>query len=62
MSTIYHYCSPEVFDLVMRTKTLRLSDLDKTNDYLEKEWGGRLIEKVLNDELQRDSIQIDLRK
>lgn len=62
MSTIYHYCSPEVFDLVMRNKTLRLSDLDKTNDYLEKEWGGRLIEKVLNDELQRDSIQIDLRK
>lgn len=62
VSIIYHYCSPEVFDLVIRNKKLRLSDLDKTNDYLEKEWGGRLIEKVLSEELRKRGIEIDVRQ
>lgn len=62
VSTIYHYCSPEVFDLVMRTKTMRMSDLDKTNDYMEKEWGAHLIEEVLSDELKKHGIKIDLRE
>lgn len=62
MATIYHYCSPEVFDLVIRNRTIRLSDLDKTNDYMEKEWGARLIEMVLVNELRRRNIDIDLKK
>lgn len=62
MTIIYHYCSPEVFDLVIRNRTIRLSDLDKTNDYMEKEWGSRLIEKVLVEELKKRRIAIDLKK
>lgn len=61
-SVIYHYCSPEVFDLIIRNSTIRLSNLDKTNDYMEKEWGSRLIENVLNNELKKEGINIDLRK
>lgn len=61
MATIYHYCSPEVFDLVVKNRTIRLSDLDKTNDYMEKEWGSKLIEKVLCEELCKRDISIDLR-
>lgn len=37
-SVIYHYCSPEVFDLIITEGTIRLSNLDKTNDYMEEEW------------------------
>lgn len=61
-NVIYHYCSPDVFDLIIRNHTIRLSNIDKTNDYLEKEWGSRLIENVLNNELKREKIEVDLRK
>lgn len=44
MQTIYHYCSIETFSLIIKNKAIRLSDLDKTNDYMEKRWGVALIE------------------
>lgn len=30
---IYHYCSLETFVQIIKNKTIRLSDLNKTNDY-----------------------------
>ena len=39
MSNIYHYCSLDTFAQIIKNKTIRLSDLNKTNDYMEKKWG-----------------------
>lgn len=44
---IYHYCSTETFFSIVTNKCLRLSDITKTNDYLEKEWSLRVQEEVL---------------
>ena len=61
LQTIYHYCSIETFSLIIKNKAIRLSDLDKTNDYMEKRWGVALIEDALKKELENLSIKIDLR-
>lgn len=34
---IYHYCSINTFDSIMRNKTIRLSDITKSNDSKEKQ-------------------------
>ena len=36
IDTIYHYCSIDTFFSIIQNKTLRLSDLNKTNDSMEK--------------------------
>lgn len=41
--SIYHYCSLETFSQIIKNKTIRLSDLNKTNDYMEKKWGERFV-------------------
>lgn len=41
MGKLYHYCSNEKFFNIIKTKTIRLSDISKSNDYLEL--------KLLND-------------
>ena len=38
MSCIYHYCSLDVFHLIIKNKSIRLSDISKTNDSQEKVW------------------------
>ena len=60
METIYHYCSLDTFMQVIGNKTIRLSDLDKTNDYMEKRWGIELLQEVLNKELIQNSINMNL--
>lgn len=35
VSTVYHYCSLETFLSIIKNKTIRLSDVNKSNDYLE---------------------------
>ena len=52
--SIYHYCSLETFSQIVKNKTIRLSDLNKTNDYMEKKWGKDLLYGVLCDELKRN--------
>lgn len=51
--SIYHYCSLETFSQIVKNKTIRLSDLNKTNDYMEKKWGKDLLYGVLCDELKK---------
>ena len=36
MGLIYHYCSMDTFNIIMKNKTLRLSDITKSNDSQEK--------------------------
>ena len=52
MGNIYHYCSLDTFAQIIKNKTIRLSDLNKTNDYMEKKWGMKLLYRTLCDELQ----------
>lgn len=40
MGIIYHYCSLDTFVQIVKNKTIRLSDLDKTNDFMEKKMGS----------------------
>ena len=60
MSLIYHYCSLDTFVQIVKNKTIRLSDLDKTNDYMEKRWGLQLLKDGLIKELNNHSISMDL--
>lgn len=59
---IYHYCSLETFSQIVKNKTIRLSDLNKTNDYMEKKWGKDLLYGVLCDELKRNGIDMNLKE
>lgn len=36
--TVYHYCSTDTFYRIVANKTLRLSDIEKSNDFMEKSW------------------------
>ncbi len=57
---IYHYCSLDTFAEVIKNKTIRLSDLDKTNDYMEKRWGIDLLQEALKKELENNSKSMNL--
>lgn len=57
---VYHYCSVETFFSIITNKCLRLSDLNKTNDYMEKKWVLKLIDKLLIDCLNEYNIKLDL--
>lgn len=59
---IYHYCSLDTFVQIMNNKTLRLCDLSKTNDSLEKIWGMRLVEDALVQELEANKIALNLKE
>lgn len=38
---VYHYCSVETFFQIITNHTLRLSDIEKSNDFMEKKWAIR---------------------
>ncbi len=60
MDLIYHYCSLDTFIQIIKYKTIRLSDLNKTNDYLEKKWGLNLVRDSLIEELKNNNITMDI--
>lgn len=37
-STVYHYCTVETFFNIIKNHTLRFSDIEKSNDFMEKKW------------------------
>lgn len=47
MNTVYHYCSIDTFLKIIQKKTLRLSDIGKSNDYAERLY----IENRIHEEL-----------
>ena len=62
MGIIYHYCSVDTFVQIVKNKTIRLSDLDKTNDFMEKRWGVELLQETLRRELENNSISMNLQE
>jgi hypothetical protein len=44
--TLYYYCSAESFVSIVTNKTIRLSMLSLTNDYLEGQWALRCFEEM----------------
>lgn len=38
MALNYHYCSEETFNKIISNKTLRLSDMRKSNDFYEMDF------------------------
>lgn len=59
---VYHYCSIETFYAIITNKCLRLSDLNKTNDYMGKKWTLKLIDNVLIKTLEERKINIDIKE
>lgn len=62
MSSIYHYCSVDTFYKIICNKCIRLSDLNKTNDYMEKRWVSKVLVKALEDEFSTYGITINLKE
>ena len=61
---VYHYCNINTFYSIISNKTLRLSDITKSNDQLELTWAKSIIRKVFGnsyDEL-KDEIKSKLKK
>lgn len=49
MESVYHYCSVDTFLKIIQNKSLRLTDIGKSNDYEERVY----IEKKIHEELFR---------
>lgn len=60
VNSIYHYCSMDTFMAIIKNKTIRLSDLNKTNDYMEKRWANKFIVEVLKNKLIEYAIDMNL--
>jgi hypothetical protein len=59
---IYHYCTIDTFYIIMSNNTIRLSDLNKTNDSMEKKWGKKIALEVLEKTLSDNQITINLKE
>lgn len=61
---VYHYCSVETFFNIITNHTLRLSDIEKSNDFMEKKWAIQQcllhIERNLNNPVYPCSKQPEL--
>lgn len=51
---IYHYCSVGTFYSIISNKTIRLSDVSKTNEYMETQWAYKKILKEFSEKLLKD--------
>lgn len=60
INTIYHYCSVDTFNLIISNKCIRASDLNKTNDYMEKRWACKMLLSIIQDELEKLGVKINL--
>lgn len=58
----YHYTSLEAFKTIISNKSLRLCDLRKTNDYLERKWIINILEKSLINSFEENGITINLKE
>jgi len=59
---LYHYCSLETLISIISNKCLRLSDLSKSNDYMEIKWIMNVLEEALDKSLKDEGIIINLRE
>lgn len=59
---LYHYCSLDTLIAIISNKCIRLSDLSKSNDYMERKWIMNILEEALNKSFKDEGIIIDLRE
>lgn len=59
---LYHYCSLDTFVAIISNKCLRLSDIGKSNDYMERKWILGVLEDALMKSFSDNGISIDLRE
>ncbi|NFD77379.1 DUF2971 domain-containing protein [Clostridium botulinum] len=59
---LYHYCSLETFIAIISSKCLRLSDLSKSNDYMERKWIMNILEEALDKSFKDEGVIINLRE
>lgn len=52
---VYHYCSFDTFMAIIKHKTLRLSEITKSNDSKEVIWITRFIEEVFRDAYNKNA-------
>ena len=53
--TVYHYCSLDVFAKIIEGKSIRLSDITKSNDSMEILWITKYIEEIFDEEFQKET-------
>lgn len=58
----YHYCSLDTFIAIISNKSLRLCDLSKTNDYMERKWILTILEDSLIKAFEKNEISINLKE
>lgn len=58
----YHYCSLDTFIAIISNKSLRLCDLSKTNDYMERKWILNILEDSLIKAFEKNEISINLKE
>ena len=61
---VYHYCNLNTFYSIILNKTLRLSDITKSNDQLEITWANNIIRKAFSNSYNelKDEIKNRLKK
>lgn len=52
----YHYCSVDVLLSILKNDVLRLSDIEKSNDYSEKKWMMNKIKKEFIDIVNQEKL------
>lgn len=52
---VYHYCSTEAFVKIISGKSIRLSDITKSNDSMEVLWITRFIKDIFNEEFDKEA-------
>lgn len=57
---IFHYCSVDSFVSILGNKCCRLSDLSKSNDYMERKWFLNVLEEALKDFFIDENINFDI--
>lgn len=55
---LWHYCSLDTFFNIIKYQSIRLSDVYKSNDYLEKEGFQKLIRETIMEEYFSDKIEM----
>jgi hypothetical protein len=59
---LYHYCNLDTFQSIIKNKCLRLSDLRKSNDLMERKWIFKVLEDSLIKTFEEIGISINLKE
>ncbi len=57
---LYHYCHLDAFIKIILNKCIRLSDVSKSNDFMERSWALSILKKPLDEFFKSKNIDIDL--